>query len=137
LAERPPGYDPAHPTEIVCGCHDGTSCYDATAALASQKGETADSGEELLYLSQCACFQESRAGCNTLAHFARDWVAACDRGEEVATSCAIAGFVYRHGVRVPQWSGRSFDADPIAAGRAFDRACKAGAAAACRALATR
>jgi hypothetical protein len=127
-----PGYNPARPTEIVCGCHDGASCYDAVAAVAKARGENAESGEELLYLAQCACFQESFAGCNTLAHFAKDWVAACEAGKEVANACTIAGLVHEHGVRVPRLSGRSFDRDPAAARAAFERACQAGAAIACR-----
>jgi hypothetical protein len=101
-ASDPPGYSATQPTKIVCGCHDGATCYDATAALASRRGENADTAEELLYLAQCACFQESMAGCNTLGHFAKDHIAACERDEEVATSCTVAGFVHLHGMSVPR-----------------------------------
>lgn len=132
-ASEPPGYSPTQPTKIVCGCHDGTTCYEATAALASSRGENADSAEELLYLAQCACFQGSFAGCNTLGHFVKDHLAACERDEETATSCSVAGFVHLHGMSVPRMSGRSHDHDYAAAHIAFARACKAGAAAACRA----
>ena len=127
-----PGYDPQDPTKIVCGCHDGQSCYDAAAEMDTRLGETGESAEELLYLSQCACFQDSMAGCNTLAHYAKDWVGACERGEEVAKSCAIAGFVHTHAVAVPQMSGRSFKRDPAAAHAAFARACAAGSQLACQ-----
>jgi hypothetical protein len=67
-AGKAPGYSASSPTEITCGCHDGATCYDETAALATKRGENADSAEELLYLSQCACFQGSMAGCNTHGH---------------------------------------------------------------------
>jgi TPR repeat protein len=132
-ASDPPGFSATQPQKIVCGCHDGATCYDATSALASRRGENADTAEELLYLAQCACFQESMAGCNTLGHFAKDHIAACERDEEVATSCTVAGFVHLHGMSVPRMSGRSHDHDYAAAHAAFGRACKAGAAAACRA----
>ena len=55
-----PGYDPQDPTKIVCGCHDGQSCYDAAAETDTRLGETGESAEELLYLSQCACAVRSR-----------------------------------------------------------------------------
>jgi TPR repeat protein len=131
-ASETPGYSPTQPTKIVCGCHDGATCYHETAALASSRGENAETAEELLYLAQCACFQGSMAGCNTLGHFAKDHIAACERDEEVATSCTVAGFVYLHGMSVPRMNGRSHDHDFAAAHKAFGRACKAGAAAACR-----
>lgn len=126
-----PGYDAADPTKITCECHDGESCYEAAAEAGSRRGETDESGEELLYLAQCACFQGSMAGCNTLSHFAKDWVATCERGEDIATSCAIAGFVHSHGVAVPAMNGRSFERDPAAAASAFGRACTAGSKLAC------
>ncbi|CAN5640544.1 hypothetical protein BH09MYX1_BH09MYX1_30090 [soil metagenome] len=126
-----PGYDAKDPTVIVCGCHDGQTCYDAAAEADSRLGETDESAEQLLYLSQCACFQDSIAGCNTLAHFAKDWVAECDAGKDVARSCAIAGFVHHHAVSVPPRSGRSFHRDPAAAKAAFARACSAGSRIAC------
>jgi TPR repeat protein len=127
-----PGYSPTQPTKIICGCHDGATCYEETAKLASKRGENADTAEELLYLAQCACFQKSMAGCNTLGHFAKDHIAACDRGDDVATSCTVAGFVYLHGMSVPKVSGRSYDHDNVLARAAFDKACKAASAPACR-----
>lgn len=136
IACAPPGYNPSHPAEVVCGCHDGQSCYEGAAALAKERGETAETGEELMYYAQCACFQGSLAGCNTLGHFSRDYVKACEAGKDVATSCTIAGLVHRHGVRLPRMSGRSFDRDPAAARAAFERACQAGAAVACRHVAS-
>jgi hypothetical protein len=129
--DREPGWSARNPTEVICGCHDGDSCYEGAAQLAARRGETADTAEELLYFSQCACFQGSLAGCNTLGHFAKDGVRACDAGRDVANSCAIAGFVHRHGVRIPPLNGRSWDRDPVAAAAAFDRACRAGAQVAC------
>ncbi len=131
-AGKAPGYSASSPTEITCGCHDGATCYDETAALATKRGENADSAEELLYLSQCACFQGSMAGCNTLGHFAKDWTRACEHGDDVATSCTVTGFVYLHGVAVPRLNGRSFLHDPAASRAAFEKACAAGAAVACR-----
>lgn len=59
-------------------------------------------------------------------------VAACDAGQNTRDSCAIAGFVYRHGVQVPRFNGRSFDADPTAATVAFTKSCNAGAQLACQ-----
>jgi hypothetical protein len=121
-----PGYDPDDPSKVVCGCHDGQTCFEEATALANDKGETAETGEDLLYLTQCACFQGSVAGCNIISHFAKDWVRACERGDDVKNSCAIAGFVHHHGVLVPQINGRSFKRDPKAAAKAFARACNAG-----------
>lgn len=131
-ASEQPGYSPTQPTKIVCGCHDGATCYEETARLASKRGENAETAEELLYLAQCACFQESFAGCNTLAHFAKDHIAACERDDDVATSCTVAGFVYVHGMSVTRISGRSYVHDNVLARVAFGKACKAGAAIACR-----
>lgn len=125
-----PGYSASDPGEITCGCHDGQSCYDAAAEV-DARGENGSTGEALLYYSQCACFQGSMAGCNTLAHFAKDWVSACERGDDVVNSCAVAGFVYHHGVRVPARNGRSFDRDAALAKASFERACAAGSAVAC------
>ncbi len=127
-----PGYDANDPTKLTCGCHDGGACYAAAAATAERLGETGESAEELLSLSQCACFQGSRAGCNTLAHYAKDWVAACEGGKDVARSCAIAGFVHTHAVTVPQMSGKSWRRDATLARSAFTRACDAGSQIACK-----
>ena len=126
-----PGYNPKHPSEVICGCHDPDTCYQGASDLASSRGENAETGEELLYFAQCACFEGSRAGCNTLAHFTKDWVRACESGTDPANSCTIAGFVYEHGVRVPNGAGRSFDRDPAAAASAFKQACDAGSRIAC------
>lgn len=128
---KTPGYSLSHPTEIVCGCHEPDECYDHASKLSKDRGETAATGEQLLYFSQCACFEGSFAGCNTLGHFAKDFVRACEGGDDVKNSCTIAGFVYLHGVRVPPRSGRSYDADPAKASALFKRACEAGAAEAC------
>jgi hypothetical protein len=125
------GYDPQAPTKVTCGCGDGDACYQGGAQLASASGETAETGEQLLYFSQCACFEGSMAGCNTISHFAKDYVRACETGVDVKNSCTIAGFVYRHGVQVPNLNGRSFDADSKAASSAFAKACQAGATNAC------
>jgi hypothetical protein len=124
------GYDPKDPTHLVCPCDDPQTCYDQAAEL-DKRGETAETGEELLELSQCACLEGSMGGCNTLAHFAKDWVAACDRDEDPKNSCAIAGFVHEHAVRVPDRSGRTFHRDAAAAKAAFDKACRAGATNVC------
>lgn len=126
-----PGYSPSNPAEITCGCHEGTECYQGAAELAKTRGENAATAEELMYFTQCACFQGSMAGCNTLSHFAKDWVAACDRGENVADACTIAGMVFHHGTRVPSLNGRSFPRDAAAAKAAFERACQAGSQVAC------
>ena len=123
-----PGY---HGGKVVCGCHDPDTCYAGAAETASRKGENAETAEPLMYFSQCACFQGSRAGCNTLAHFAKDWTAACEDERDVATSCTIAGLVHEHGVQVPRLAGRSFDANPAKAKAAFERACQAGSRIAC------
>ncbi|NUP10493.1 MAG: hypothetical protein HOW73_30965 [Polyangiaceae bacterium] len=125
------GYSKTNPTEITCGCHDPDGCYQGAADLASASGETAESGEDLLYFAQCACFQGSVAGCNTISHFAKDWVAACDAGEKVRDSCAIAGYVHEHGVRVPPINGRSFDRNGNLAAQSFRKACDAGATVVC------
>ncbi len=125
------GYDAKDPTKLTCPCDDPRTCYEAAADLDTARGETAETGEQLLLLAQCACFEGSMAGCNTLGHFVRDHVKACDRGESVATSCTISGFVYRHGVGLPRMSGASVHHDPAAAHAAFDRACRAGSAIAC------
>lgn len=126
------GYDADDPTKVTCACGDGVSCYEGAADLASKKGENAETGEHLLYLAQCACFQGTPAGCNTVSHFAKDFVAACDAGENVRDACAIAGYVHEHGVRVPPMNGRSFPRNPEAAASAFRRACDAGASVVCR-----
>jgi hypothetical protein len=125
-----PGYDPANPGRVSCGCDSGDDCYEAAARL-DAKGETAESGEQLLYFAQCACFHGSPGGCNTVSHFAKDHIDACKAGKNVRDSCAIAGFVYRHGVLVPNFNGRSFDRDPVASAAAFAKACNAGAQIAC------
>ncbi len=128
-----PGWSPSDPTVLTCGCDEAVACYDAVAALDSREGETAENADELIYLAQCACFLGSMAGCNTLGHYAKDWVHACERGEDVARSCGIAGAIYHHGVRVPHPHGRSVPHDPAAAKAAFDRACQAGSKTACAA----
>ncbi|MFT3764967.1 MAG: hypothetical protein QM820_05530 [Minicystis sp.] len=128
---KTPGYNPSNPTEITCGCHDGVTCYEGASGLAAKSGENAATAEELMYFAQCACFQGSMAGCNTLGHFAKDWVAACDRDEKNADACTIAGLVHHHGVRVPQINGRSFPRDEAAAQAAFERGCRAGSQVAC------
>ncbi|HEY1958282.1 MAG TPA: hypothetical protein VGH28_21845 [Polyangiaceae bacterium] len=125
------GYDVSDPTKLTCPCDDPDTCYESAAQL-DQRGENAETGEKLLELSQCACLEGSYAGCNTLAHFAKDWVAACDADREPAKSCAIAGFIHEHAVRLPGSSGRSFHRDPAAAKAAFEKACRAGSATACR-----
>jgi hypothetical protein len=125
-----PGYSAASPGEVVCGCHDGESCYTAAADLASA-GEKDTNGEQIMYFAQCACFQGSVAGCNTLSHFAKDYVAACAQDHDVRTSCAIAGFVHYHGVQVPRLNGRSFDRDAAAAKAELEKACRAGSQVAC------
>ena len=85
------GYDASDPTKLTCPCDDPQTCYESAARL-DEQGETAETGEQLLELAQCACFEGSVAGCNTLAHFAKDWVAACDGTRH--RSCTIAGFVH-------------------------------------------
>ena len=134
---RAPGYDPSHPSKITCGCHDGQSCVEGATRVASQRGETAETGEELLYYSQCACFQGSMAGCNMLAHFAKDHVRWCAADQDVARTCTIAGMVHRHGVALPDTGamrpGRSFPPDQALAGEAFAKACRGGSEIACRA----
>jgi organic hydroperoxide reductase OsmC/OhrA len=125
-----PGYDPENPGRVSCGCNSGDECYEAAASL-DAKGETAETGEQLLYYAQCACFEGAVGGCNTVSHFAKDHVAACKANRNVRDSCAIAGFVYRHGVQVPSLNGRSFDRDPAASAAAFRNACSAGAQIAC------
>jgi TPR repeat protein len=126
-----PGYSASNPGQVVCGCHDGDACYEAAAQLASTNGETDADGEELMYLAQCACFQGSVGGCNTLGHFAKDYVAACAQDQDVAKSCALAGLVHYHGVQVPRGNGRSFDRDPTAAKAELEKACRAGSRVAC------
>jgi hypothetical protein len=124
------GYDPHDPTHLTCPCDDPQTCYDEAAEL-DKRGETAETGEQLLVLSQCACLEGSLAGCNTLAHYAKDWVEACEHDEEPKRSCAIAGFVYEHAARVPERSGHTFHRDAAAAKAAFDKACRAGATNVC------
>jgi hypothetical protein len=124
------GYDPNDPTHLTCPCDDPDTCYEQAATLDKQ-GETAETGEKLLELSQCACLEGSFAGCNTLGHFAKDWVRACDDDRETRNSCAIAGYIYEHAVRVPDRSGKTFHRDPAAAKAAFDKACRAGATVVC------
>lgn len=126
-----PGYSKSQPSHLTCGCDGAQACYDGAAHLAESRGETADTGEELLYLAQCACFEGSMAGCNTIAHFAKDYVAACEAGKNAKDSCTIAGMVHLHGVRVPDRNGRSFEPDPAAASAAFAKGCEAGAKPAC------
>lgn len=128
---EPGGYAADDPTRITCACGDGIGCYEAAAHLAERSGETAETGEELLYFAQCACFQGAMAGCNTVGHFAKDWVRSCDAGEDVRDACAIAGYVHEHGVRVPGGNGRSFPRNATAASAAFKRACDAGAKTVC------
>jgi hypothetical protein len=125
------GYSTSKPGQVACGCHDGEACYQAASDLGSNSGEKDSTGEQLMYFAQCACFQGSVAGCNTLSHFAKDYVAACAEDRDAATSCAIAGFVHYHGVQVPRLNGRSFDRDPAVARTEFEKACRAGSSIAC------
>jgi TPR repeat protein len=126
-----PGYSTSDPGQVTCGCEGGADCYRAASDLASTSGEKDSTGEQLLYLAQCACFQGSVAGCNTLSHFAKDYIAACAQDHDAAMSCAVAGFVHYHGVQVPRLNGRSFDRDPAAARTEFEKACRAGSSIAC------
>jgi hypothetical protein len=131
-AASAPGYSKSNPTHITCGCEPGDACFEAAGQLASSRGETAETAEELLYLTQCACFQGTMGGCNTISHYAKDYVAACAADRDPRTSCTIAGFVHHHGVRVPPLNGRSFDPDQASAAAAFDKACRAGSTVACQ-----
>lgn len=128
---HPPGYDPAVPDTVYCGCGDGDDCYNGATQLDAARGEHAETGEQLLYYAQCACYGGTVAGCNTVFHFAKDYIQACDAGLAVRDSCAIAGFVYRHGIRVPSFNGRSYAPNPASAAAAFAKACSAGAQIAC------
>lgn len=127
----PYGYSPTNPTEVNCGCEDGQSCFQSAGELARSQGETAETGETIMYFTKCACFQGSVGGCNMLSHFAKDFVAWCEAGDNVRDSCAIAGYVHEHGTKVPMINGRSFDRDPAAAAKAFRKACDAGARMVC------
>jgi hypothetical protein len=127
-----PGYSRTNPSQVTCGCEPGDACFEAAGHLASSRGETEETAEELLYLAQCACFQGTVGGCNTVSHYAKDYVAACEADREPRTSCTIAGFVHHHGVAVPRLNGRSFPPDQAAALAAFDKACRAGSPVACQ-----
>jgi hypothetical protein len=126
-----PGYSTSNPGQVSCRCDDGATCYQAAFDLASTSGEKDSTGERLMYLAQCACFQGSIAGCNALSHFAKDYVAACAADHDTATSCAIAGFVHYHGAQVPRLNSRSFERDPAAARTEFAKGCHAGSSIAC------
>lgn len=128
------GYDAADPTKLSCACGDANECYEAASALAEDKGENAGTGERLLVFAQCACFEGDPGGCNTISHFAKDAIAACDAGDDLKNSCTIAGYVFLHGVRVPPVNGRSFDADAAQARAHFERACQIGEKLACAKL---
>jgi hypothetical protein len=114
-----------------CELGGARSCYEAASALASAKGETADTAEDLVMFAQRACARHVPAGCNTLAHYAKDAIADCDAGVEAKDSCAAAGFVYARGVDVPPINGRSIEADATRAAAAFARSCAAGAKISC------
>src|SRR5258708_19937432 len=86
-ASHPPGYGADTPGVVTCGCHDGDLCFQQAADYAAAHGENDASGEQLLYLTQCACFQESYAGCNILGHFAKAHARACQPGRGPNTSC--------------------------------------------------
>ncbi len=128
---QPPGYSASSPGQVSCGCGDGDACYSAAAELAKTSGEKDSTAEQLMYFAQCACFQGSVGGCNTLSHFAKDYVAACAQDRDVANACAIAGLVHYHGVQVPRLNGRSFDRDPAAAKAELEKACRAGSQVGC------
>jgi hypothetical protein len=130
-ASQTPGYGVDKPGVVTCGCHEGDECYQQATDYAAAHGENDVSGEQLLYLTQCACFQESYAGCNILGHFAKDHVRGCEAGRNTKTTCTIAGFVYYHGAQLPRINGRSFDRDPVAARAAFTKGCAAGSQVAC------
>ena len=124
------GYDAADPTRLVCPCDDGDTCYESAAKLAEQQGETAETGEPLLEYAQCACLEGSYAGCNTLGHFAKDWVDLCNASQDVAKACTMTGFIYEHAVRLP--AGKSVHRDAALSKAAFAKACQAGSTVACR-----
>ncbi len=112
------------------------ACYEATAHFDEANGETAESGESLLAQAQHACDIGSRAACNTIGHFARDAIAACNAGAKIRDECAIAGYVYARGVQLPPGGGAmspgaSVAIDATAAHAAFARACAAGATLVC------
>lgn len=112
------------------------ACYEDTAHFDEANGETAESGESLLAQAQHACEIGSRAGCNTLGHFARDAIKSCDAGANVRDQCAIAGYVHAHGVKLPARGeamspGASVAIDTAAAHAAFAKACAAGATLVC------
>jgi hypothetical protein len=125
------GYQPSDPGNLVCPCDDADTCYQEAARLDQEKGEKAETAEQLMVYSQCACFEGFIYACDTIGYFARDWVNACKNGVEIARSCAIAGFVFWHGVQNRGAHGRSFDRDVDAARSAFTKACQAGSKVAC------
>jgi organic hydroperoxide reductase OsmC/OhrA len=60
-AAQATGYDAADPTKLTCPCDDAETCYRSSAEV-DKRGENAQTGEQLLVLSQCACFEGSMAG---------------------------------------------------------------------------
>lgn len=114
-----------------CDLGGARACYDAAAALASARGETAETADDLVSFTQRACARHAIAGCNTLAHYAKDAIADCDAGHDVRNSCAAAGVVYVRGVDVPPVHGRSVEPDAAKAQAAFAKSCAAGAPSSC------
>lgn len=126
-----PGYSRSDPQEITCGCGTGDECFEEAGRLSHERGENEETGERLLYLAQCACFEGTVGGCNSLGHFTKDWTRTCEGGVEVARACTITGFIYLHGTSIPPFNGPSFHHDPAASHAAFEKACKSGSKIAC------
>lgn len=126
-----PGDDPTAIYRKYCELGGAQACYEAAASLASSKGETAETAEELVVFAQRACSRHVMAGCNTLAHYAKDAIHDCDRHDQERDTCAAAGVVWSRGVSVPPLNGASFEPDAAKAHTAFAVSCAAGAQVSC------
>ncbi len=126
-----PGDDPTAIWRKYCELGGAQSCYEAASSLASTKGETAETAEELVVFAQRACARHVMAGCNTLAHYAKDAIHDCDLHDHERDTCAAAGVVWSRGVSVPPLNGPSFEPDAAKAHAAFAASCAAGAQISC------
>ena len=117
-----------------CDMGGADACYAAASEIDSSQGENENTAEVLLDLVAKACERGSFAGCNTIGHYAKDAVAACEKGDEIKITCTIAGFVHRRGIKIPPMAGKSYDVDAKASDAAFKKACDAGSQPACKAI---
>ncbi len=114
-----------------CDLWGGNACYNVAAHLVRRKGESDETAKALIRLSRTACLRGDVAGCNVLGKLAGDYIARCEKGEQVRIACTFAGQIHAVGIWLPEPMGSPVKADLEAAKDELTRACNSGSESAC------